>query len=186
GLQQFTTLSGAKAAISCAIGLNRKNIIEFLDTASQFAREFPLAAFPVCSLFARGELPSSVRQSAYTEQLCTSTWDAVSKAAADLTKDRTLVSRSACELCLACWNAPPRVQSRMFIDLIKLSVNLLTDTPFYRWLLFLAFAMRGAINRESEGNAEIGKTLESVRSRLRGIEQRKRRGLASVESLMRL
>jgi hypothetical protein len=185
--QQFTTLSGAKAAISCAIGSTRENLAELIATfAKNYEREFHLAAFTVYTLFSRGDIPESLLQGPETERLWSSTCEAVKKAARDLTIDSSIVGRGACELCLACWCAPSRSQRRMFVDLVKLSEFLLNDTAFYGWMMFLAFIIRRGIKRESEAYEEINATLSTVREQLSAVGQRRQSGLPTVESLMRL
>ena len=185
--QQFITLSGAKAALSCAIGANRGEVSALLDIITDKSPlEFSLSSFLANTLFSRGDLPSSLLQAEITQRFWTKTCELVGKAASDLAVDRLLVGRSARELCLACWCAPARIQCRMFADLIRLSQHILIDTEFYGWLIFLAFIIRQTTVRDIEAQSEITAALSRIRVQLIGVRQRKPAGLGTVESLMRI
>ncbi len=185
--QQFTTLSGAKAAISCAVGIKRGNLDDLIANCTEgYTLQFPLAAFLTYALFSRGDIPESLLQSSLTERFWKKTCDAVKKAARDLAVERSVVSIAACELSLACWCAPARSRGRMFADLVKLGEHLLNDTAFYGWLMFLAFITRETTSRESEIQEEIIETLTTVRNQLSAVGQKMHRGLGTVESFMRL
>jgi hypothetical protein len=185
--QQFTTLSGAKAALSCEIGADLRNIsrlLKYLGEAQPL--QFSLAAFGAYSVFSRSDIDGTVLLSPATQSFWAKACTLVHDAAKDFSVNRTLVSRAACELCLACWCAPQQVQWNMFVDLIQLSRPLLIDTEFYGWLIFLAFIIRQQTARNTEAQEAIVEALNEVRDRLIGNRTKKPSGLGVIESLMRV
>src|SRR5262249_32045731 len=154
---------------------NISRLLKYLGEAQPL--QFSLAAFGAYSVFSRSDIEGTVLLSPATQSFWAKACTLVHDAAKDFTVNRTLVSRAACELCLACWCSPQQVQWNMFVDLIQLSRPLLIDTEFYGWLIFLAFIIRQQTARNTEAQEAIVEALNEVRDRLIGNRTKKPSGL---------
>lgn len=185
--EQFATLTGAKPALSIAIGNGGRMSQDLVEEVlQQYSSQLPLAAYFLYVVISRGWTPGvSIgidRFGRAWKTVCL----ALSKAYVDPNSDRTLVSDAAIDLCAACWSIVGRTRGQLFSALVRTCTTAFGDDRFYRWMMFLACTVGESIRLDAEALEGVLRAVRGARTELEERLKKRAAKLPTVEALMRL
>ncbi len=182
--EQFATLSGAKAAVACALASKAQLDLEaFIEVLDRCQGNPLLSAYAFHVACGRHSSSASFTESPQFVERFESVCENLGNVARDEFGSANVFTDAVVDLCLTCWFVSPTKRLALLAGMIQRCHKHLIDLRIYEWWLFLCY---GVSQVRGEDNAAYDQLQEAITQSRRVEALAEEPGKSSLESVERL